>query len=167
MRWKNKLSAGAYATAFIAAASLIAGCCKKDRMQTLLESYGKEMEKEYGLRFGGYGGDGPDPIEQMEVLFSAYRRGSVAEARELQLSALEKLLQKINSNDKIRPLLKEFPFPSSRMSLSISFSQDGKRRFEDGSVALSVKIANQIIYYVYDPNTKSLKSILSENLETL
>ncbi len=141
----------------------VSGCKKTapqvSHTQKLLEAFGAEMAKEHNLIFQGCGGSMPHTIDELEVLFEAHRKGTVEESSAIQLAGTQKLLQKINGDEYLKPYLKEVPFPSSRISLSISYSQDGKTRFTDGSVALSYKVDNQIFYFTYDPQSNSLQSL--------
>ncbi len=176
MHWKIRFKDGGPVMAFIKAnilclLLLASGCGggkqapHARRTQALLESFGKEMEKEFGLVFQGCGGSMPNSVDEVEVLFEAHRKGTIEEARALQIAGTEKLLQKINSEKSLKPYLKESPFPPGKVSLSISYSKDGKSRFDDGSIALAYKTGNQIFYYSYDPISNSLQSLFSESYE--
>ena len=128
--------------------------------QALLESFGKEMEKEFGLVFQGCGGSMPNSVDEVEVLFEARRKGTIEDARALQIAGTEKLLQKINGEESLKPYLKESPFPADKVSLSISYS-----KFDDGSIALAYKTGNKIFYYSYDTSSNSLQTLFSESYE--
>lgn len=176
MHWKSKLKDGESAMGSMTAVRggflclfALAGCVKPaphvEAAQRILEEFGEEMAEEYHLLFQGSGGSMPETIDEMEVLFAAKRKGTVEEAREIGLSGTKKLLQKINCDERIRPYLKEFPFPASNISLSISYTLDGKSRYEDSSIALAFKAGNEIFYYTMDSRHKKLQMLFSESCE--
>ncbi len=105
-----------------------------------------EIEKRYDLHCYGSGGSMPTDVEKIDVLFISYHKSSVAEARKMELGAIQALLSRINSHEKIRPYLREYPFGSDRVHISISFRTETDDRPLDGSVAF-VSIVNNKIYY--------------------
>ena len=111
----------------------------------------KEVYKEYGFECGASGGEMPYDVEEISVKIVAYQNATIEEARELEVILTEKFTQIINSHEKIRPFLREFPFPSSRARVSISF-RSPKKKFSlssknDVKYVLQVK---GIIYYQAD-----------------
>ena len=109
-------------------------------------SFIEEMEKETGLCCSGSGGSMPHDVEKIEVMFVGYRRATVEEARTLTVKGIQKLLEKINSHEKIRPFLREYPFTESRVRISISFQTKQDEYYFDGSVARVSNARNQIFY---------------------
>ena len=109
-------------------------------------SFIEEMEKETGLYCSGSGGSMPHDVEEIKVMFVGYRRATIEEARALTVKGIQKLLEKINSHEKIRPFLREYPFTESRARISIAFQTNQGRRYLDGSVALVSNARNQIFY---------------------
>ncbi len=95
----------------------------------------KEMEKKHNLICTGDGGHLAHDVEMINIFFTARRKASVEEARILEIDLIENLLQRVNSDEKIRPYLRESPFPSHRVGMNVSFvSKEGKSPL-DGSVA--------------------------------
>ncbi len=146
---------------------LLAGCAPKPAPQAkaaekLLHAIGREVQKEFSLQFEGSGGSMPETIDELELLFFANREGSIEEARKIQLLASEKILQKINSDAAIRPYLSEFPFPSSRLSLSISYRRSGSK-----SIALAFRTRDKIFYYKAKFQGEGLEMVFSESMRPL
>ncbi len=112
----------------------------------ITKSFAKEMENEYDLYCIGSGGQMPHDVEEMEVLFVAHRKATIEETRIMELCGIQKLLNKINAHEKIRPYLREYPFKADRVDISISFRTENDERPHDGSVALVYLAKNRIIY---------------------
>lgn len=112
----------------------------------IVKIFTKEMENEYGLICIGGGGSMNVDVAEMEVVFVAYRHLNIDEAREIEVKATERLLYLINSNEKIRPYLREYPFPVNRAMISISLRTAEDNRPTDGSVALVSTGRNKIFY---------------------
>ncbi len=106
----------------------------------------KEMENETGLSCRGSGGSMPYDVEEFDIMLVGYRRATQEEARALMVTAIQKLLKKINEHEKIRPFLREYPFTESRASISIAFQTNHGRRYLDGSIALAFNARNKIFY---------------------
>jgi hypothetical protein len=105
-----------------------------------------QIEKELSLECIGSGGAMPRDVERIDLDFIAYQRATVEQARELEVEATEKLVKIINAHEKIRPFLRESPFPASRTGVSISFCKKNNCRYMDGSVAYVFQAKN-IVYY--------------------
>ncbi len=121
--------------------------------------------KEFKLRSIGSGGRMPNDVEEIGVNFSAYEPATIEEARALEVTLTEKLLKKINAHEKIRPYLREYPFPSNRTEVSVSFHKRNGDYYTDGSVAYVSHILNQISYCAADPKTQDFIDLLEEPYE--
>lgn len=112
----------------------------------IVDSFTEEMEKEHGLICIGSGGRMPTDVEEIDVIFIAYRKATVDEARKMEVCGIQKLLAKINSHQKIKPYLRTYPFNSDRVGVSISFRTEKDERPRDGSVAYVSLAKNKIFY---------------------
>lgn len=112
----------------------------------IINDFVNDIENKYELHCYGSGGSMPTDVEKIDVLFISYLKSTVADARKMELTAIQELLRRINSHEKIRPYLREYPFGSDRLHISISFRTETDDRPLDGSVAL-VSIVNNKIYY--------------------
>ncbi len=122
------------------------------------QSFAQEMIRELKLVPAGHSGRMHEKVEELGMEFNANRRATVEEARALQLFAMEKLAQAINTHEKIQPFLEERPFTFKRISIAISFGGPNGR-YSDGSVGRIYNIPdfavmenrNHLFYYVADP----------------
>ncbi len=112
----------------------------------IVADFVNEMEKKYELRCYGSGGSMPNDVEKIEVLFISYANATIDNAREMEVRAIQDLMKKINSHEKIRPYLREYPFKTDRIALSISFRTETDDWPLGGSVA-SVFLAKNKIFY--------------------
>jgi len=101
----------------------------------IVNDFARDMKKEFGLHCCGSGGSMPYDVERIQVMFSTYHKSSIDDVRKVIVSGVTKLLQQINAHEKIRPFLREYPFDTNRVSVSISFSEETGERPLDGSVA--------------------------------
>lgn len=113
-------------------------------------SFVKEIYKAYGLECGASGGCMPYDVEEISVNLVAYRSATIEQARELEVKATERFAQIINAHEKIRPFLREYPFPSSRADVSISFRKRGKHPTDEVEFVCHAK--NKLHYLAYDPD---------------
>ena len=128
----------------------------------VVNSFAEDMQREFGLVCIGDGGKMPRDIEEIDVMFRVYHRATVEEARALQVAVTQKFLEKINAHEKIRPYLREFPFKSERVSVSISFDRANGLHYSDESVARIFPARNKLFYRITDPFTKKLLPLLEE-----
>jgi hypothetical protein len=116
----------------------------------------KQVYKEFGFKCGGSGGSMPYDVEEISVQLSAYRSATVEEARELEVILTEKFVQVINAHEKIRPFLREYPFPSSRADVSISFEKPRKKKSSvpEDDITFVFQAKNKIFYQKYVPGSR-------------
>ena len=124
-----------------------------------------QVHKEYGFICTGSGGSMPHDIEKITVFLTAYRRATIDEARELQVTLTEKFAQIINTHEKIRPFLREYPFPSNRADVSISFENPKiKKRAQlaDDEVTFVFQARGRIFYQADNPKSRYLYDDLKD-----
>lgn len=112
----------------------------------IVADFDRDMEKKYELHFYGSGGSMPTDVEKIEVLFISYQQSTIDDARKMEVDGIQSLLQRINAHEKLRPYLREYPFKTDRVGLSISFRTEADDRPLDGSVALVFLAKNKIFY---------------------
>ena len=88
----------------------------QNTFQLLYIKDGRNMSKE-----------NPDILEELGILFFAHHEATVEEARELEVRTTERLGFLINTHQGIRPFLKEYPFPVSRIEVKIGFFDEEKK----------------------------------------
>lgn len=112
----------------------------------IVKDFCGDMTNTYALHCYGSGGSMPKEVEKIEVLFISYKKSTVNDARKMEVDAVQRLLHRINTHEKIRPYLKEYPFNTERVNVSISFRTETDDRPLDGSVALVFLAKNRIFY---------------------
>ena len=120
----------------------------------IISSFAKQIKKEFGLDCESSGGSMPYDVEEISISFAAYQRATIEEARELEVKITEKFVEMINKHEKIRPFLREYPFPSSRTTVAISFHKKNNSRYTDGSVSYVSQVRNNLYYCAEDPNNR-------------
>jgi len=114
----------------------------------IVNEYKKEMKKEYGLQCIGSGGSMPHDVAEIGVMFAIQKKvTSLEEARELEVVAIQKLLDHINNHPKIRPFLREYPFKYDRVEISISFTDENNQRYTDGRITRVSQVKNNLFYF--------------------
>lgn len=130
----------------------------EDYVVEIEAEFAKQME-EWNLFCKGTGGSMSNKIKIISLDLVAHHPSTIEEARALIVLATEKLRQCINAHNKIRPYLREYPFPHGRIELSIGFHYplnypraEGSvsRVFHVGSLA-TTSSRNHLIYRAYDP----------------
>lgn len=118
-------------------------------------SFLKQVYKEFGFECGASGGEMPYDVEVISVKLVAYRAATIEEAREFEILLTEKFAQIINAHEKIRPFLRECPFPSNRAHVAISFRKPRKKGSfsPEDDVTFVFQAKNKIFYQKDTPGT--------------
>ena len=119
---------------------------KERCVDEVLNIFVQEMEREYQLSCYAIGGSMPYDVKEVGFRFSADRKISIEEARELQVRSTERLVEMINESEKIRPYLIEYPWPSSRVAIAVSSSKDDGSCYE-GGVSFIFQAREKLFYY--------------------
>lgn len=119
----------------------------EEYVHEIVNDFKKKAKKNLSLICIGRGGRMPHgKVEEIEVGFIIYRKGTLEDARRLEIEATEMLLKKINTHEKIRPFLKVYPFTHDRAIVTISFRKPDNTIYEDGSVTFVFQAKNKIFY---------------------
>lgn len=113
----------------------------------IIQKCAREIENEFNLVCIGDGGQMPNDIEYIEIMFAAYRKGTFEEARKLEVSCIQKLLKHINEHQKIRPFLRQYPFTSGRIEVCIMFKDPKTNGHFENCIVDSVSSVHDKIYY--------------------
>jgi hypothetical protein len=112
----------------------------------IVEQFKKEMRKKYKLECWGNGGSMPDKVRSIRLYFDFLGKADVDQARKLEVTAIERLAELINSHEKIRPYLAEYPFTPERLHVMISFQDKKGKHYRDGSVCMVLQARNKLTY---------------------
>lgn len=112
----------------------------------VLTAFTKKMSDEYDLNRWSIGGKINNHLDEIGAKFTLSKRATMEEARELEVTATESLLNIINSNEKLRPYLEEYPFTSDRIRMRISFVNEKSYSFLDETMESVALEGNEITY---------------------
>lgn len=129
-------------------------------LDRILTSFKEEMKEKRILLFRSSGwtvaGNFTPDISEIRTKCTHKYPVDCQEARALMLLTTEKLLTALNNSETLRPYLKEYPFPASRLKLRILFRKEkflvGDEPYYDGSMESAVLSGNTITYYHHIPN---------------
>lgn len=125
----------------------------------------QEVKKNYQFSCAGSGGSMPYDIETIDIDFHAYQKATLEEARELEIELIDTFLRIINSYEKIRPFLREYPFPPERVYIGISFLNKWGNYRDVNSISQVSRGRDGIIYRLKDPKTFDSTELGKESLE--
>lgn len=132
----------------------------------IIYSYVQKAEKELNIICTGDGGRITEKIDLIKIMFSANRKGSIDEARKLEVELTEKLIQEVNSKEKARIFLNEYPFKPDRAKISLSFRNRRGSYYTDGSIAYVLHSRDNLYYFSYDKKSKDLVLMHEESYES-
>jgi len=130
-------------------------------VKEIVDSFASEMEQENDVECVGDGGSMPNDVQEIEVFFTANRRGLIDESRKIEVNGVQKLLNKINSHEKLRKYLAVYPFSPNRVNVAVSFRNKNNDYYYDGSVSY-VSFINGIIYYTSAEMVKKMSIPFSD-----
>ncbi|MBI5346412.1 MAG: hypothetical protein HZB76_04650 [Chlamydiae bacterium] len=108
----------------------------------------EEIYQNKGLKFLGFGGGGPHDIKMLALSFKTYGKVNVDEARELLVYCVEQFLSNINSNEKIRPFLHNFPFTGNNIEIRIFFYNKNDAKVNPPYISYAVAIDGVVRFYI-------------------
>lgn len=133
--------------------------------KAIMTPFIQKCEKEYQLDCIGTGGRFAYNVAGINIEFVAYQRGTIEEARTLEVKMIEALLAEINAHEKIRPFLAEYPFNAKDIHISTSFQKNDGTDYTDGSVVYVHQARGKLFYKAEDPKTGELTRLLEEPYE--
>jgi hypothetical protein len=131
----------------------------------IVNKFAKDMKRRFGLVCEGSGGSMPYDVEEIMVNFQMYHKVSIEEARKLEIEATEALVKMINDHEKIRPYLREFPFPAGRTEVQIGFVNKRGLPHTDGSVVFLFQARDRLLYRKVNKQTERLEPLYEESYE--
>lgn len=127
-------------------------------IDAVFAAYLKEMYQDYRFEIDGIGGKLVDGVEEVVVRLIHFQPTNMEKARELQVIATERLLYLINSSEKLRPYIKDYPLNLNNLKVSVLFRKKNYYPYYNGSMERSSQEGDQIFYYqkipVEDENAK-------------
>ena len=116
------------------------------------------MKKDHGLHCSGSGGNMPNDVEEIKIMYNLHSKSSdsisIEDARKLEVDAVQKLVRIINKHEKVRPFLREYPFGPERVDVSIGFYKNGNETSTDGSITFVFNVGEKIYYRATETRTR-------------
>lgn len=110
----------------------------------------KKMKNEKGLVLLGFGGGLMSDVENIGIDFDTYQILDLDLARKLFVETKEKLRDIVNRDKRIRPYLREYPFPADRVEIVIASRQPvGNSKLSD-NITFIHSHKGKISYFKHD-----------------
>ena len=97
----------------------------------IMNNFGKEKATKDKMFLHGIGGRFITGVEVLSVDFITYQNLKLEEARKLYVRTVEELVEKMNTHEKIRPYLKDYPATYQNVEVSIAFENASKKWYVD------------------------------------
>lgn len=125
----------------------------------------KNIKAESKLYPCGSGGRVREHVERLALAFNYYEPLDIDSGRELLIYAAEKYKAALNSDEEIRPFLKNYPFENKNVEVVIYIQKPDGHDFGYNKLCVIAARDGELVYFVHkDPN--SLLSIThSESYE--
>ena len=92
-----------------------------DMAHDAMVSYAKKAQKEKGLILEGQGGAMMGNVKQFDMSFSSPKCLTLEEARIVFVQIMREFLERVNSNEEIRPHLATYPMTEKNLHIMIGF----------------------------------------------
>jgi hypothetical protein len=135
-------------------------------VNTLLAQAAKQLEKKYHMKVIGEGAGMPRRV--INLLILSFRiNGSLTqdEARKLLVECVEEFLQIANSDEKIRPYMKNFPFTPENLDLSVFIYDKNGQDIYNPALGLAASRHGKLFYKTYNKGSFGYASEIEESYE--
>lgn len=116
-----------------------------------------QLKKEKGLVPIGTGGGMMNQIWMLSLSFNYYRPVTIEEGRELLIAVLDCYADAVNSDARIHPYLKNYPFRTSNFEIFIFLKDPSGAKVSQGDLSILSSRKNILEYEFYEPGTGRLK----------
>lgn len=124
-----------------------------------------QLKNEYGLIPFGVGDGIGDKIRMLALCFRYNKEINIDEARELLMKAGTLFLKNINSNERIRPHLKNDPFRPENIEIIIYLQKPDGSSPNIGNLTIISMIDGVLAYKADLPDSYQLKTVYKETFE--
>lgn len=125
----------------------------------------KELMKEKNMYLFGYGGRMMFDVEEVSMSYNIVKHASIDEARRLFVEVAEGYLARINTSEKLRPFLHNYPFTINNLDLGIGFENEKGQAYEDLVYVVYSKRTGKIVYNANDPKEGMFYKIYEESYD--
>ena len=106
----------------------------------------KEMKDQFGLMCTSLGGGMAYDVDEIGIGFLLNQQTSIEEARELEIRATERFVELINTNESIKPYLRDPPWNQNRARVRITFYNEYGEDYPEG-VRLILQAHETVFYF--------------------
>lgn len=131
----------------------------------VMYSYSSKMRK-LGFSPELSGGAMIDDIQKINLGYITNKNLNLEQARLTYIERAEDLLAQVNSNEEIRPYLRNYPFQSKNIFLSIVFEKPNGDYVDPPNIAYIFNTTKgNVIYYIYDMQKEQIECIYEESYD--
>ncbi len=138
---------------------------KSKLVHEISEGVFKQLILEKNLYPCECGGRMMDQIKLLHWGFDYYHEIDIAEARELLITATNRLLQAINEDQRIRPYLATYPFKPENVEIRIFLHNSDGSILGPEKLHVIANIEGVLDYMIQASETRRLKKILIETFQ--
>lgn len=121
-----------------------------------------ELMQKTGLQPFGTGGQMMDQVKMLALAFQYNKPLEIEEGRTLLVNAVETFVSRINSDERIRPYLNNYPFEPKNVEIMIVIRNPDFSSVEPEKICLLVARRGDCQYETNDSKTDLLKTIYKE-----
>ena len=129
--------------------SLVCSCSAvpyhKQLRSQLIHDYSKDMQKKKNLTMIAIGGGQQGRL--LCISYSTQQNVNLEQARELLVDTCEGFLKRVNSNQKFRPYMVEFPYNGTNIDIAIQFVDPNNRWTMPPYIAFAANRKGKVYYY--------------------
>lgn len=126
-----------------------------------------KLVKRYSMRVVGRTGGMIDYVNVLGLSFQIHGPLTKDKLREILVDCVEEFLSQINSDEKLRPFLKNYPFTPKEINIAIFVVDDTGRKIYDPSITVASAYHGKIWYDTVDINDNfGYKSSTEEDYKT-
>jgi hypothetical protein len=118
----------------------------------------RKLEAEMGLIPFGFGGQMMGQIERLCLTFQYRHPVNIENARRILVQAGSKFMNEINSNEKVRQYLSNYPFEPKNIEIKIVLKKTNGSKVEKGELAL-IALRDGMLQYNFNDSDYSFKTI--------
>jgi hypothetical protein len=121
-----------------------------------------EVRKDLHLQCYAEGGSMRNDVIYISLSFMSFSNTNVEDARLIEVELIERFLRIVNNHKKIRPYLREYPFPCTCVDIGILFQPV---KYENNSLRSVSSSLGHLCYYKHDNWHKDYVPDLKEPYE--
>lgn len=127
----------------------------------------EKLSKRYNMKVRGVTGGMAGSVNVIGLSFQILGPLSKEKLREILVDCVEEFLAPINTSEKIRPYLKNYPFTEKEIEITIFVVDASGRNLYDPEIVVATAFNGKIWYYTEDKDNEfGYKQKIQENYQT-